>query len=147
MRNFVANIGVSKTNGTTQLSYLEHFVREDLNKHSLRVMAVLNPLKVVLTNYPDDLVEEMDAVNNPEDESAGNRKVPFSKVLYIEQDDFREDPPKQYFRLAPDGKSACATATSSPARKRLRIRPAMSSNCAVPMIPQPAAETLPTVVR
>src|SRR4051794_20172263 len=101
IRNFVANIGVSKTNGITQLSYLEHFVREDLNKRSLRVMAVLNPLKVVLTNYPDDLVEEMDAVNNPEDESAGTRKVPFSKVLYIEQDDFREDPPKQYFRLSP----------------------------------------------
>ena len=101
IRNFVANTGVSKTNGTTQLSYLEHFVREDLNKHSLRVMAVLNPLKVVLTNYPDELIEEMDAVNNPEDETAGTRKVLFSKVLYIEQDDFREDPPKQYFRLAP----------------------------------------------
>ena len=101
IRNFCANIGVSKTNGVTQLSHLEYFLREDLNKHAARVMAVLRPLRVVIVNYPDDLVEEMDAVNNPEDESIGTRKVPFSKVLYIEQDDFREDPPKQYYRLAP----------------------------------------------
>ncbi|MDZ4801939.1 MAG: glutamine--tRNA ligase/YqeY domain fusion protein [Bryobacteraceae bacterium] len=101
IRNFVANIGVSKTNGITQLSLLEHYLREDLNRRSIRVMAVLHPLKVTITNYPDDLVEEMEAVNNPEDESAGKRIVPFSKTLYIEQDDFREDPPKQYFRLAP----------------------------------------------
>jgi glutaminyl-tRNA synthetase len=101
IRNFCANIGVSKTNGITQLSLLEHYVREDLNKHAARVMAVLRPLRVVIENYPDDLVEEMDAVNNPEDVNAGTRKVPFSRVLYIEQDDFREDPPKQYFRLAP----------------------------------------------
>jgi glutaminyl-tRNA synthetase len=101
IRNFCAGLGVSKTNGITQLQQLEYFVREDLNKHALRVMAVLNPLRVVIDNYPDDLVEEMDAVNNPEDASAGTRKVPFSKVLYIEQDDFREDPPKQFYRLAP----------------------------------------------
>ncbi len=101
IRNFCANIGVSKTNGLTQLSHLEYFLREDLNKHAARVMAVLRPLRVVIDNYPDDLVEEMDAVNNPEDESAGTRQVPFSKVLYIEQEDFREDPPKQYYRLAP----------------------------------------------
>jgi glutaminyl-tRNA synthetase len=101
IRNFCASLGVSKTNGITQLQQLEYFVREDLNKHALRVMAVLNPLRVVIDNYPDDLVEEMDAVNNPEDASAGTRKVPFSKVLYIEQDDFREDPPKQFYRLAP----------------------------------------------
>ena len=80
---------------------LEHFVREDLNKRATRVMGVLRPLRVVIDNYPDDLVEEMDAINNPEDPDAGTRKVPFSKVLYIEQEDFREDPPKQYFRLAP----------------------------------------------
>ncbi len=101
IRNFCANVGVSKTNGVTQLSYLEHFLREDLNKRAPRVMGVLRPLRVVIDNYPDDLVEEMDAVNNPEDASAGTRKVPFSKVLYIEQEDFREDPPKQYYRLAP----------------------------------------------
>ena len=99
IRNFCANVGVSKTNGTTQLGHLEYFVREDLNKHAARVMAVLRPLKVIIDNYPDDLVEEMDAINNPEDPSAGSRKVPFSKVLYIEQEDFREDPPKQFFRL------------------------------------------------
>lgn len=101
IRNFAASLGVSKTNGVTQLQQLEYYVREDLNKHAMRVMAVLNPLRVVIDNYPDDLVEEMDAVNNPEDAGAGSRKVPFSKVLYIEQDDFREDPPKQFYRLAP----------------------------------------------
>jgi glutaminyl-tRNA synthetase len=99
LRTFCGQIGVSKTNGVTQLALLEHCVREDLNKTAARVMAVLRPLRVVITNYPDELVEEMDAVNNPEDSTAGVRKVPFSKVLYIEQDDFREDPPKQYFRL------------------------------------------------
>jgi glutaminyl-tRNA synthetase len=101
IRSFCANVGVSRTNGITQLSHLEYFLREDLNKHAARVMAVLRPLRVVIDNYPDDLVEEMDAVNNPEDASAGTRKIPFSKVLYIEQEDFREDPPKQYYRLAP----------------------------------------------
>src|SRR4051794_18486642 len=101
IRNFCSQIGVSKTNGITQLALLEHFVREDLNKHAARVMAVLRPLRVVIENYPDDLVEEMAAVNNPEDASAGTRKVPFSKVLYIEHEDFREEAPKQYFRLTP----------------------------------------------
>jgi glutaminyl-tRNA synthetase len=84
-----------------QLAALEYYVREDLNKHAARVMAVLRPLRVVIDNYPDDRVEEMEAINNPEDEGMGTRRVPFSKVLYIEQDDFREDPPKGYFRLAP----------------------------------------------
>jgi len=104
IRNFCLSIGVSKTTGVLDLAMLEHFVREDLNKRSLRVMAVLRPLKVVIDNYPaspnDAQVEEMEAVNNPEDESAGKRKVPFSRELYIEQDDFREDPPKQYYRLS-----------------------------------------------
>ncbi len=101
LRNFCARQGVSKTNGITELSLLEYFIREDLNKHALRVMGVLRPLKVVIDNYPDDQVEWMEAVNNPADSSAGTRQVPFSKVLYIEQDDFREDPPKQFFRLSP----------------------------------------------
>ena len=83
------------------IELLEHCLREDLNKRAPRVMAVLRPLRVVIDNYPEGQVEEMDAVNNPEDPSAGTRKVPFSKVLYIEQEDFREDPPKQFFRLAP----------------------------------------------
>jgi len=101
IRAFSESLSASKTNNTVQLSALEHHVREDLNKRAPRVMAVLRPLRVVIDNYPEDLVEEMDAVNNPEDESMGSRRVPFSKVLYIEQDDFREDPPKQFFRLAP----------------------------------------------
>ena len=101
IRNFVAAVGVSRTNGSIELAMLEHFVREDLNKRAMRVMAVLRPLKVVIDNYPEGQVEQMDAVNNPEDPSAGSRMVPFSKVLYIEQDDFRENPPKQYYRLSP----------------------------------------------
>ncbi len=101
LRNFCRSIGVSKTNGTIELALLEHHVREDLNKRAPRMMAVLKPLRVVIDNYPVDQVEEMDAVNNPEDPSAGTRKVPFSRVLYIEQDDFREDPPKQFYRLSP----------------------------------------------
>ena len=101
IRNFCRESGVSKTNGITELSLLEYSVREDLNRRALRVMAVLRPLKVVIENYPEGQVEQMEAVNNPEDPSAGTRTVPFSRVLYIEQDDFREDPPKQYFRLSP----------------------------------------------
>ena len=101
VRNFCGAIGVSKTNGSIELAMLEHFVREDLNQHAPRVMAVLRPLKVVIDNYPESQVEEMDAVNNPEDASAGTRKVLFARVLYIEQDDFREVPPKGYFRLSP----------------------------------------------
>jgi glutaminyl-tRNA synthetase len=101
IRNFVAAVGVSRTNGIVDLAMLEHFVREDLNKQAPRVMAVLRPLKIVIDNYPEGQTEEIEAVNNPEDESAGKRKVPFSKVLYIEQDDFREIPPKKYYRLSP----------------------------------------------
>ena len=101
LRNFGASIGVTKTNGTIELEMLEHFVREDLNKRAPRVMAVLRPLKLVVDNYPEGQVEEMEAVNNPEDPNAGTRKVPFSRILYIEQDDFRENPPKQYYRLSP----------------------------------------------
>jgi len=101
IRNFVGAIGVSKTNGSIELAMLEHFVREDLNKRAPRVMAVLRPLKVVIDNYPEGQIEELEAVNNPEDLSMGTRIVPFSRVLYIEQDDFREVPPKQYFRLSP----------------------------------------------
>jgi glutaminyl-tRNA synthetase len=101
IRSFCKRIGVSKTNGTTELQLLEYYIREDLNRRALRVMAVLNPLRVVIDNYPDGQVEQMEAVNNPEDPSAGTRTVPFSKVFYIEQDDFRENPPKQFFRLSP----------------------------------------------
>ncbi|MBI3408885.1 MAG: glutamine--tRNA ligase, partial [Planctomycetes bacterium] len=101
IRNFCERIGVSKFNGVIDMSWLEDALRDDLNKRAPRRMGVLRPLRVVLTNYPDGQVEELDAVNNPEDASAGTRKVPFARLLYIEQDDFREDPPKQFFRLAP----------------------------------------------
>ena len=101
LRNFCAAIGASKTNGTIELAMLEHYVREDLNRRSLRAMAVLRPLKVVIDNYPEGQSEELQLVNNQEDPSAGTRAVPFSRVLYIEQDDFREDPPKKFFRLSP----------------------------------------------
>jgi len=101
IRNFCARIGVNKFNSTVDVALLEHCVREDLNKTSPRVMAVLRPLKVVIDNYPENKTEEMDAINNPENPSAGTRKVPFSKVLYIERDDFMENPPKKFFRLAP----------------------------------------------
>ena len=101
IRSFAKVIGVNKTNSTVDVALLEHCIREDLNKTSPRVMAVLKPLKVVITNYPDDQVEWLDAVNNPEDPAAGSRKVPFSKVLYIEQEDFMETPPSKFFRLSP----------------------------------------------
>ncbi len=101
IRNFCKVIGVNKFNSTVDYALLEHCLREDLNKTSPRVMAVLNPLKVVLTNYPDGQTELLEAINNPEDLSAGTRQVPFSKVLYIERNDFMENPPKKFYRLAP----------------------------------------------
>jgi len=101
LRNFCAAIGASKTNGIIELAMLEHYVREDLNRRAPRVMAVLRPLKVVIDNYPAGQSETLQLVNNPEDPSAGTRNVPFSRELYIEQDDFREDPPKKFFRLSP----------------------------------------------
>ncbi len=101
IRNFCDRIGVAKADNLVDMALLEFCIRDDLNRHALRRMGVLHPLKVVITNYPEDLVEELDAVNNPEDPGAGSRKVPFSRVIYIEQDDFMEDPPKKFFRLAP----------------------------------------------
>lgn len=101
IRNFCDEIGVAKASSTIQIARLENALRDDLNKRAPRAMAVLNPLRVVIDNYPEGLVEEMDAVNNPEDPAMGTRKVPFSKILYIEQDDFREVPPPKYYRLSP----------------------------------------------
>ena len=101
IRDFCARIGVAKKENVIDVAQLEHSVREDLNRRAPRVMAVLRPLKVVITNYPEGQVEDVDVINNPEDPSAGTRKVPFSRVLYIEQDDFLEDPPKKFFRLSP----------------------------------------------
>ncbi|MGQ9576614.1 MAG: glutamine--tRNA ligase/YqeY domain fusion protein [Thermoguttaceae bacterium] len=101
IRNFCARIGVAKVDSVIDLALLEHCIREDLNKRAPRVMAVLRPLRLVIENYPEDQVEQLDAVNNPEDATAGTRKVPFSRVLYIERDDFREVPPRRYYRLSP----------------------------------------------
>jgi glutaminyl-tRNA synthetase len=101
LRDFCQRIGLAKTNSRVDIQLLEACLREDLNKRALRTMAVLNPVKVVIENYPEGQEEFMDAVNNPEDEGAGTRKVPFSRELYIERDDFMEDPPKKFFRLSP----------------------------------------------
>ncbi len=101
IRVFSERVGVAKRDNMIDVALLEHSLRDDLNKRAQRVMAVLKPLKIVITNYPDNQVEELDAVNNPEDESMGKRKVPFSKEIFIEQDDFMEDPPKKFFRLSP----------------------------------------------
>jgi glutaminyl-tRNA synthetase len=103
LRNFAYNIGITKYNGITDVAVLEHAIREDLNKRSLRRLAVLRPIKVVITNFPEGRTDELDAVNNPEDESAGKRKIPFSRELFIEQDDFKEVPPPKFFRLKPGG--------------------------------------------
>ena len=101
IRNFCERVGVAKRDATVEVALLEHSVREDLNKRAPRVMAVLHPLRLVIDNYPEGQVEQLDAVNNPEDPGMGLRKLPFSKVLYIEEEDFLEDPPNKYFRLAP----------------------------------------------
>lgn len=101
IRNFCSRIGVNKFNSTVDFALLEHCVREDLNKTSPRVMAVLNPLKVIIENYPEGKVEHLEAINNPEDSSAGTRQIPFSREIYIERDDFMEEPPKKFYRLAP----------------------------------------------
>ncbi len=101
IRDFCDRIGIAKANSVVQMAQLDDAVRQELNRTAPRVMAVLRPLKMIIENYPEDRVEEVDAVNNPEDESAGTRKVPFSRELYIERDDFREDPPRKFFRLAP----------------------------------------------
>ena len=101
IRDFCERIGVAKRQNTVEIALLEHSVREDLNKRAPRVMGVLRPLRVVVENYPEGQVEGLDAVNNPEDASTGSRKVPFSRELYVERDDFREDPPKKFYRLAP----------------------------------------------
>ena len=101
IRNFSERIGVAKANSIVDIAMLEHAIREVLNQRAPRVFGVLRPLRVVIDNYPQDLVEEMECINNPEDPSMGTRKVPFSRVLYLEQEDFREDPPRKWFRLAP----------------------------------------------
>src|SRR5439155_12219010 len=103
LRAFAYHIGITKYNALTDVAVLEKAIRDDLNKHALRRLAVLRPIKVVITNYPEGKVEELDAVNNPEDPNASTRKIPFSRELYIESEDFMEVPPPKYFRLRPGG--------------------------------------------
>jgi len=103
IRDFCSRIGVAKRDSTVDIALLEHCVREDLNSNASRVMAVLRPLKIIIDNYPEDQVEWLDAENNPENPEMGFRKIPFSRELYIEQEDFMEDPPKKFFRLSPGG--------------------------------------------
>src|ERR1041384_599618 len=103
LRNFASNIRITKYNGLTDVAVLEFAIREDLNKRALRRLAVLRPIKVVITNFPEGKTEELDAVNNPEDESAGKRKIPFTRELFIERDDFMEVAPPKFFRLKPGG--------------------------------------------
>jgi glutaminyl-tRNA synthetase len=105
LRHFAYNIGITKYNGVTDMAVLDHAIREDLNKRALRRLVVLRPVKVVVTNYPEGKEEELDAVNNPEDSGAGARKIPFGRVLYIDRDDFMENPPPKYFRLRPGGEA------------------------------------------
>ena len=117
IRRFCDTIGVAKFNSTIDMQVLDNSVREHLNRTAPRVMAVLRPLKLVITNYPEGQVEELTAVNNPEDEAMGTRELPFSRELFIEQDDFREDPPKKYFRLVAGRRSAIALRLHHPLRR------------------------------
>ena len=141
-------IGVTKFNSTVDIALLEHCLREDLNKTSPRVMAVLRPLKVVIDNYPEGQVEELDAVNNPEDPAAGTRKVPFSRELYIEQDDFMEEPPKKFFRLAPGREVRLRYAYFITCTERREgRRAARSPSCTAPTTRPRAAATPRTAAR
>jgi glutaminyl-tRNA synthetase len=101
LKDFAERIGVAKSNSTVEIELLEHCIREDLNKRAQRRMVVIDPIKLVITNFPEDKIDYVDAKNNPEDESAGTRKIPFTRELYIQREDFMENPPKKYFRLAP----------------------------------------------
>ena len=139
---------MAKKENVIDIGLLEHCVREDLNRRAPRAMAVLRPLKVVLTNYPEGQAETMAVVNNPEDAAAGTREVPFSRELYIERDDFMEDPPKKFFRLAPGRevrlRNAYLVTCTRGGEGRRRRR---SSSCAAPTIRRPAAATRPTAAR
>jgi glutaminyl-tRNA synthetase len=122
IRSFVSQIGIAKNDSMVDIAFLEYCLREDLNKHSCRVMAVLRPLKLIIENWPAGAAGELDAVNNPEDESAGTRKTPFSGELWIEREDFKEVPPPKYFRLSPVTAFGSGTAISLPARDSTKTR-------------------------
>ncbi len=140
IRVFCERIGVARFYSTIDVTVLENCIREHLNAIAPRVMAVLRPLKVVLTNYPEGQVETMEAINNPEDPAAGSRAIPFSRELYIEQDDFMEDAPKKFFRLKREGRFGCDTATSSAVMKLLRMQQGPLRNYVVPTILRLEAE-------
>ena len=145
IRDFCGRIGVAKKENVIDVAQLEHSVREDLNRRAPRVMAVLRPLKVVLTNYPEGQVEEVDVINNPEDPVAGTRKVPFARVLYIERDDFKEDPPKKFFRLSPGQGGAVALRVLHHLHRGDQGRPRRSRRAARALtIRRPAAAMRPT---
>jgi glutaminyl-tRNA synthetase len=146
IRDFVKRIGVAKANSVVDVAMLDHAIREALNKSALRRMAVLRPLKLVIENYPERQTEELDAVNHPDNADAGMRRIRFGRELYIEQDDFMENPPKKFFRLSPRTEDR-ATPISSPAVRWSKTRPATSSSCAAPMIPPPRAATPPMAAR
>ena len=128
IRDFIDRVGVAKNESVADIALLEHCIRQDLNLRARRVMGVLDPLKVVIDNYPEDLVEEMEAVNNPEDGSQGTRKVPFSRILYIERDDFRREPPPKYYRLAPG--------------REVRLRYAYFVRCTDVVVDEPSGEVV-----
>ncbi len=148
IRNFCDRIGVARAYSVVDYALLEHCLREDLNRRSPRVMAVLRPLKVVIENYPAEGRETLEAVNNPEDPGAGTRQVPFGREIYIERDDFMEDPPRNFSAWHRAGRCGCATPTLSPAPGWSRTRrPARSSSCAAPTIRPRAAATPRTGAR
>jgi glutaminyl-tRNA synthetase len=147
IRDFANRIGVAKNESTVDIALLEHCVRQDLNQHAPRVMGVLEPLKVVITNYPEGQVEQMQAVNNPEDPTAGTRPLPFTRELYIERDDFRESPRPSISAWRPGGRCACAMPISSPARRPSMTSRGRWSSCAARTIRLPAAATRRTGVR
>jgi hypothetical protein len=128
-------IGASRTNGSTDIEMLEHFQRDDLNRRASRAMAVLHPLKLVIDNYPEGQEEFVEVANNPEDPSAGTRQVPFSREIYIEQDDFREVPPPKYYRLSPGKEVRLRNAYFVTAQSVVKDAPATSSRCTAPTIP------------
>jgi glutamyl/glutaminyl-tRNA synthetase len=149
IRKFCERIGVAKANSTVDIALLEHTIREDLNRRAARVWAFLRPLKVVIENYPQDQTESLEAVNNPEDDTMGTRMVPFSRVLYIEQDDFMENPPKKFFRLAPGREVRLRYAYFITCREAIKDphTGARSLNCAAPTTRPPGAATHPTAAR
>ena len=138
IRNLIDMVGISKANSQVDIAMLEHAVRDDLNQRSPRVMGVLDPLKVVITNYPAGQTEELEAVNNPQDDAAGTRRVPFSRELYIERDDFMEEPPKKYYRLSP-GPSAAALCLSGDLHRWSKTPPRADRRCTATTRPRAAA--------